>query len=379
MQRPTQENRAFRAKQRGEIRPHYGMPRFAALTALAVVLATAGCFNVKYGHCRITCSDTELCPSSLECIKELGAATGLCAARGTQTLECFPDSTDAGTNADAMDASDAMDGSDESDGSDAMDGSDVDAEPPLPPKVLCREDDCLELSEALRANLVLLLWPSNLPPVGSRVPFWYDQSGQNNHARALYASYQPIVTSNGVKLETTRPGSGFFVDNSPSLDFGAGDFAVIVVAGLAFNNQYVGLFTKSDGARPPAQRQVTLDFTLSPGSVTSGRPQALVNDKSIDALFDTPQPSVAVYGVQRVVDHVELRLNGMALNHTDLDSGVSTTNNAGVYLGTGGLEGYVADSISAVVAVRGPISSTDLNALESFLWRNFVRAAPAGQ
>ena len=98
----------------------------------------------------------------------------------------------------------------------------------------------------------------------------------------------------------------------------------------------------------------------------------MVNDKSIEALLDTPQPSVAVYGVQRVVDHVELRLNGMVLNSTDLDSGVSTTNNAGVYLGTGGLEGYVADSIAAVVAVRGPISATDLNALESFLRRNFV-------
>lgn len=346
------------------------MARFAALAAVALIWATAGCFEVKYLQCRITCTAEEGCPQNLNCIIEPGEFIGLCAPPGT--LTCSSPQADAGMDADAMDSSDAMDASDVPD---AIDESDVDTgpPPPIPPKVLCRGDDCLELSEALRANLVLLLWPSNLPPAGSRVPFWYDQSGRDNHARALYASYQPVVTANGVKLDTTRPGSGFFVENSSSLDFGAGDFAVIVVAGLAFNNQEVGLFSKSDGARPPAQRQVTLDFTLSPGSVTKGRPQALVNDKAIDALFDTPQPSIAVYGIQRVVDHVELRLNGMALNSIELDSGVSTTNNAGVYLGTGGLEGYVADSIAAVVAVRGPISSTDLNALESFLWRNFVK------
>jgi len=371
MRRLEQENRAFRAKQPGEIRPHYGMPRFAALAALAVIWATAGCFNVPYGDCRVTCSKTEACPRSLTCIMDPGRDYGRCAAPGT--TECSSPNDDAGPVADAMDASDAPDASDVPD---AIDEGDVDAPPPppdLPPKVLCRDkSDCLELSDALRANLVLLLWPSNLPDVGSRVPFWYDQSGHGNHARALYPDYQPVVISKGVKLETTRRGTGFFIENSSSLDFGAGDFAVIVVAGLTFNNKIVGLFSKADGAPPPAQRQVTLLFTLSPGSVTSGRSEALVNDKSIEGVLDEPQPSVAVYGVQRVVDHVELRLNGVVQNSTDLDSGVSTTNSAGVYLGTGSLEGNVADSIAAVVAVRGSISATDLAGLESFLARNFA-------
>ena len=104
---------------------------------------------------------------------------------------------------------------------------------PVPPEVLCHNGNCLPLPAEVRANMVLLLWPSNLPAVGSPVDVWPDQSGQGNDAHALYPTALPHVIPNGVQLDASQRGSGFVVFNSPSLDFGSGDFAVIVVAGLS--------------------------------------------------------------------------------------------------------------------------------------------------
>ena len=146
---------------------------------------------------------------------------------------------------------------------------------------------------------------------------------------------------------------------------------MIVVAGLVSNNKQVALFTKADGARG-AQSGVTLDWKIS--SPTSGTPRAIVNDTEVVATIDTLQPSVGVYSVQRVVDHVDLRLNGTVLKSTDLlPPGMSTTNSAVAYLGVGSVAGFVADTLAAVVIVRGRISSMDLSDLESFLRTLFAK------
>jgi len=88
--------------------------------------------------------------------------------------------------------------------------------------------------------------------------------------------------------------------------------------------------------------------------------------------MDTPQPSVAVYSVQRVGDYAELRLNGKMLVGTDLPPGTSTTNSEGTYLGVGSLEGAPADTLRAVMVLRGTAPAADLTALESFLRTQFA-------
>ena len=259
---------------------------------------------------------------------------------------CPSDSPDAG--------SDAMDGGSDGDGSDGSG----------PPTVLCHNGSCLPLPPTIRANLVLLLWPSNLPSIGSPVSVWADQSGQGNDAHALYPSALPHVIPDGVKLDPTQLGSGFVVANSPSLDFGSGDFAIIAVAGLSSSATRVSLFQKSDGVRENS-RQISIDWALS--SSDMGRPQGTVNDTVVVTDRVVPQPSVGAYALQRASNRIELHLNGSVLGGADLPQGISTTNAANVYVGVTNLLGSPADSIEAVIAIRGPIGASDLNDLESFL------------
>ena len=339
--------------------PATATPSLGALTCLGVLWAISGCFNVNYGHCRITCSASEACPANLECRMAPNATQGVCAEKGS--LACLSESPDAGP--------DAMDGSDGSDTADAMDGSDgADAETggPFPPEVLCHNGNCFPLPPEVRANIVLLLWPSNLPAVGSPVSVWQDQSGQGNHATALTTDLPPHVIPDGVQLDSSQRGTGLGVYNSPSLDFGAGDFAVIVVAGLSSSTIPVTLFRKWDGVRVNSRR-ISIDWVLSSPPV-SGRPQGAVNDTLVVPDMDTAQPSVRAYTLRRAIDRIELHLNEAILVTTELPTaGASTSNAEDVYLGVAGAFGDPADSLEAVIAIRGSIRSTDLNQLQIFL------------
>ncbi|MES1206938.1 MAG: hypothetical protein ABUS79_13460 [Pseudomonadota bacterium] len=312
----------------------------------------SGCFEVKYGDCRVTCTVEQGCPANLTCLVEQGA--GLCAPPGTTT--CHPQQhLDAAT--DRADAGEA--------------GLEAEAGAAGPPLMLCHNGSCLTLPETIRKNLVLLLWPSNLPALGSPVSVWADQSGQGNDAHALYPTAPPHVIPNGVQLDSTQLGSGFVVANSPSLDFGPGDFAVIVAAGLSSSASPVSFFRKSDGARTNS-RQISIDWVLS--TSIAGQPQGAVNDTLIFTTANIAQPSVGAYTLQRATNHVELHLNGAVLGSSDLPAGGSTTNAADAFVGVRNMFGSPADSIEAVIAIRGSVGSSDLNAVESFLKTLFARA-----
>lgn len=235
----------------------------------------------------------------------------------------------------------------------------------LPPTSLCHTGPCFPLTDAIRSNLVLLLWPSNLPAIGSKISVWADQSGQGNDARAL--ATLPQVTSNGVQL-ASDPGSGFWVLDSPSLDLAAGDFTVIVVAGLISNPLNSTFFEKADGARTNS-RKVALWWTLS--SPSAGGPEGFVDDTQLVSPIDTPQPSIGIYALRRTADHVELSLNGTTLASADLPAGTSTTNSDDVYIGVADTVTTPVDSVEAVIVLRGATATDDLNGLESFLAAQF--------
>lgn len=335
----------------------------AALASLGALCALSGCFEVNYGNCRITCTTQEGygCPAGLTCLIESGA-TGLCAPPGTKTCP-------TGSNTDAApDRPDAREA-----GTDARDaGPDAEAGASLPPPTLCHNGSCLTLPDSIRKNLVLLLWPSNLPPVGSPVSVWQDQSGQGNDAHALYPSAPPHVIPSGVQLDQTQPGTGFVVGNSPSLDFGAGDFAIIVVGGLSSTTARVSFFRKSDGARTNIH-QISIDWVVPPSLV--GAPQGAVNDTVVSTDAIISQPSVGAYTLQRAADHLELHLNGTVLASSDLSTpGASTTSAADVFVGVGSLSGEPAASVEAVMAIRASPDSVDLKMVERFLRSVFATA-----
>jgi hypothetical protein len=323
----------------------------AALASLGAICALSGCFEVNYGDCRVTCTIKDGCPANLMCLVENGR--GLCAPPDKTT--CYPDQpADA-----AVDASDAREA-----------GTDAEAGAAVPPSMLCHDGSCLTLPESIRQNLVLLLWPSNLPAVGAPVSVWADQSGQGNDARAVYPTAPPHVIANGVQLDPNQLGSGFVVANSPSLDFGSGDFAIIVAAGLSSSTAPVSFFRKSDGARTNT-RQISIDWARS--SSAADQLEAAVNDTVFMSAAPVRQSSVYTYTLQRTKDHLELHLNGTVVSSADLPiAGASTSNAADAYLGVTNMYGSPADSVEAVVAVRGSVGSSDLNAVEIFLETPFA-------
>ena len=371
------------AKRRGRLRPPYGMSGPVALTGLTALLALAGCFQLNVDNadsCLLICSPSAACPGNFKCLVDPTTNQGLCASPETATCRGAGAGMDGGADrmgAGGMDAAaDRMDAGGTDAGIDRMDagGTDAEAGTSGPPSMLCHNGNCLTLPPDVRANLVLLLWPSNLPAVGSPVSTWTDQSGQGNDAYALAPMALPHVIPDGVQLDATTLGGGFVVANSPSLDFGSGDFAVIVVAGLSSNTTPLSFFRKSDGARTNSQ-QISIDWVLS--TALTGKPQGVVDDTTDPATMDVSQPSVQAYTLYRSTDNLELRLNEAPLGTAVLPMpGLSTTNAEDLYLGVNGLFGSPVSSIEAVVAIRGSIGSTELTQLEVFLRTVFMQSAP---
>jgi len=301
------------------------MSRSAALPGLAALLALTGCFQINAESCRLICTPEVGCPNDMTC-----GSQGLCVTPGVEMCAPLPNG-DAG-----------------------------------PPATLTHNGMSFTLPAAVAANMVLLLWPDYLDaPVGSPVTVWRDESGHRNDAQATYpTTAPPHVIADGVQLDPSQVGSGFEVVNSPSLDLGSGDFAVMVVAGLLAKVNPITLFSKSDSVVTNSRKTVIRYYPSSP---STGTPQGFVDDTQIFSGTDTTQPSVGVYGLRRVADHVDLRLNAGVLMGADLPAGASTTNSEDLYLGTADLETYTADSLEAVIILKGPVTDNDLNDLESYL------------
>ena len=213
-----------------------------------------------------------------------------------------------------------------------------------PAEMLCHNGSCLSLPAAVRANLVLLLWPSNLPAVGQAVPLWSDQSGQGNHAHALYPSAPP--TSSPTASSSTRP-NWAAGSSSPTVPRWTSARAISRSSRgrTLLQHERVSFFRKSDGARENS-RQISIDWVLS--SATDGpATRTAVNDTLVVTGMDLTQPSVGAYTLRRVTDHLELRLNGVVLGSADLPTaGLSTSNADDVFLGVYGLSGSPADSLA---------------------------------
>jgi hypothetical protein len=336
------------------------MPGLVALAGVTALLALSGCFQLSPKSCEVLCEKGQGCPGNLQCVIQPNANYGICTAPNDSCLPPFPEAGMPLMDASTPDA--------------ASDAGDAGA--PLPPGELCHNGACFTLPDAIRANLVLLLWPSNLPPVGSTVSLWKDQSGQGNDAHALIPTAPPKAIPDGVQLDSSQLGTGFVVVNSPSLDFGADDFAVIVVEGLSSSTTPVTLLRKSDQARTN-KRQISIDWVLSPGaSALTGHPEGAVDDTTIPAAADIAQPSVTAYTLYRATNHVELRVNESVVASADLSPDVSTSNSADVYIGTGTMFASAADSIEAVIAIRGTVGSTVLNQLDVFVRDVFAKPAP---
>ena len=342
--------------------PASGTPTLRALAGLGVIWAISGCFNVNYGNCRITCEIDDHCPGSLKCVRKTtgpGEASARRRGRPVQLSRARTPApmparwTRAATTAPTrwMEATVPM---------------------AVPQRCSATTETASPFPRRSAQTSSSFCGRQTSRPSVPRSTFWRDQSGQGNDAKAIQPTALPHVIPNGVQLNSNRLGSGFSVVNSPSLDFGGGDFAVIVVAGLSSSTAPVTFFRKWDGVRLNSRR-ISIEWVLS--SATTGRPQGAVNDTPVGPDMDTTQPSVRAYTLRRTTDHLDLYINEVGLGSADLPTaGASTSNAQDVFLGVNTEFGDPADSLEAVIAIRGSIESADLNRLQVFL--RTVFAAP---
>lgn len=332
-----------RANPRREVRLSIGMRVLAVVGCLFGLWASPGCFELNYPSCRIRCNVGESCPRGLQCVSSATSTDHFC-----NVTADICDSPVPGTDASVPNK-------------DASAGG--------PPQEICHRGSCLTLPDAIRSNLVLLLWPSNLPALGSPVSVWPDLSGKGNDAKPANPDASPTVTEDGVKLAPDRPGAGFVVANSSSLDLAAEDFSMLVVSGLE-TGMPATFFSKSDQNRADP-RQVVLQWVFT-GDGMAQRPRAIINATTVDAQEDIPLPSVNVYTLRRTGGRMELRVNSVVLGSADLRNPVESTSNAeDLFLGVVSAQGRPVGSLQATFAVKGSLSGTDLATLERFLHSTF--------
>jgi hypothetical protein len=247
----------------------------------------------------------------------------------------------------------------------------------------------------------LSLWlraDKGISKTGARVDTWADQTPNGNNAQGPMVSgvdYRPTVIAGANGLPAIHFGSDLDGDggqvnrstyldvaDSPSLQFGSGDFLIEVVV-RAVGPDTGALYVKQVGGEP---------FLGNGLYVNSGPTVALVSawtSQVDDGDFLLSQVAKdtghwRVFGMQRTGMNLSLRLDGPTPGsmelfcHSDasknLPPAIPSLSAAGVDLylggrvtpGNGGIMFALAD-IAEVVAVGGSITTQDLNGLEGYL------------
>jgi len=241
-----------------------------------------------------------------------------------------------------------------------------------PPTMSCWNGHCLTLTETMQIGSVLWLDPSNLGPAGSSTNTWCDQSGDYNDAFALSAGALPkVMPSGGLMLDYGVDGAGLVVPEYPTLDFGAGDFTILMVVG--FNHGGIGktFFLKQNNPPGDFPKQLVMEWLIATPPDFSF--VGFVNETEFVSSKPTGAGVERVYGLRRIGDDVQLRVNGNIVNTgTLLTRGASTDSNGNIYLGSrGGLDFETVDTIRAAIMIGGSLTDQEVGALEAWLLAAF--------
>jgi hypothetical protein len=268
------------------------------------------------------------------------------------------DTSDTGVDAEDADAADADTAG--SDGS-CLPGR------TSPPTTVCQGGHCLTLSPVVRSGVALWLDPSNLGPVGTDVTTWCDQSGQMNDALNFDVAAVPQVIPGGIALPYGTLDAAFVVGDGPSIDLGADDFLILVVAGISHGTQGKSLFRKfnGDAAFP---KQVALEWISQPG--IGFRVTGEINETTGVSSVATDAGPVRLYGLRRANDQMEVRVNGQIVSSVPLATPGASTESDGndVFIGEIGYgDPTSVDTLHAAVVIRGVLDSTEVAKLETYL------------
>lgn len=315
----------------------------SASSFLVLLGLVPGCFHPDY-ECRLLCTDK--CPIGYECQETANGK--VCGRIGGRM--CEPPPPAPSLDAAAPPPRDA--------------GPDSAA-----PEMLCLDQDqCLTLSPAMRAGLVLWLDPTTLPPMGVAVDSWPDRSGLGNHAQAAASTNRPLSSRDGVLFDPA--GAGFRIAHHESIDVGSEGFAVFVVGRMSRRGSC--FVTKYNDEPASLLRGFAVNWVLQAGMFA---PTVQFNDRGLRSmggadLADTgPHLVVAV----RVQEEVHLRVDGTGVARPAMiASSTSLSNRNDLFIGACNDLPPALSGIGAVVLVRGAISPLDLTELERFLMKRFA-------
>jgi hypothetical protein len=246
---------------------------------------------------------------------------------------------------------------------------------------------CVWTPKAL-SGLVLWLDAAQLVTVTSgRVSAWGDLSGQNNNAGQGVISSRPTVETNafgshpGIAFNPLNSDNQFLsIPDATSLQFGTGDFTLVVVAKAIKNDQDISvIFSKQEQFAPYPGPSLWLNLPNEPASdpVHDGKLmfQAAFNGTGEVATtahgFDNGVPFILT-GRRIAVTTIRVRANGVQIDSTlgndNLNRDVSAVGHP-VILGANGIGDFqqLEGSIGEIIAIKGSVSAADLTALETYL------------
>jgi hypothetical protein len=221
---------------------------------------------------------------------------------------------------------------------------------------------------------------------GTTVSTWSDQSANKNTATQSFAAYQPNLASrtvNGHAAISFGSGPTFLqVVDSPSLQWGTGDFTVEIVASFDPSESSSGglLFAKQNLEAPYAGPSMWANEPLSPFT-----PGFWVGIKSTTGYYALSTPPFALdngathlFAGMRDGTSLEARIDGSQTAIQPLQPPPVDINATGQFLFIGGqphldtvMQSFIGN-IEEIVAVGGILAPADLSRLESYLMTRYA-------
>jgi hypothetical protein len=258
---------------------------------------------------------------------------------------------------------------------------------PCPSGFVC-QGTCKWTPRALGGRLALWLDASlGVTLAGSKVSGWSDQSGQGNHAAQVTDARRPTVEPNaisgrpGIKFNPLDTDNQFLtVADASSLQFGTGEFTILIVAKASKNDEdYSNFLNKQEAFAPYPGPSLWLNLPNEPPSDPAHDGKLMFQvafnatgeAATIGHGFDSGAPFILT-GRRIGLNTIRVRVNGVEADGTlgadNPSRDVSAPGRPLTIGANGNMDAQnVRASIGEIIAIKGSVSASDLAGLESYL------------
>ena len=356
------------------------------LLACVITLATSTCFRPKM-HCA-PCVTNAQCAENLQCIGDL------CVANDTN--ECRDD---AGSSSDAVaeDVSESPAPDSDSSTTDATDSSTEVAGNQCIDRCCIGASSCLDLVPRVRQGLLLWADRTSMGRPGFPLETWLDRSVGAHHLMSLNPDSPPRVgiDPSGPIADIDDTRMVLATEAGPSLRLGIDDFTILARVRCDVEAQLAPVFQKRSIERP---RTGILMFCNHDGAGVLVGPPTAPNRAFLQIIDDKYLPIAAsgmiasqrtdlpgklhLLAARRVEGHrLQLRVDGALEGEIEIPPSVDLKDELPLFVGAFAsnpptFRTTFRGAIAAIVMIRGPLTDSELEALEGFLIRTGGEGAP---